>query len=242
MGVGERLRAGTAVRGWTPNPASWILPPAPPVVAGLTMWFKADAITDKNSADTLSQWNDSSGAGNHATQATGANQPTYLAGARNGRAVVRFRDPTVMGLPNVLTGLTAGTLLVVLKAHADAFGAMARFGSPDDAFYPWSNGQIYDNFGTTVRKDSIVPGVSLQQWNIVSVVSAASDYRYYINNVNKRTTATNTVGWHTSPVFGQAGGFYLRADVAEIMVYSGALSDGNRNALEVYLKNKWTTV
>jgi hypothetical protein len=208
----------------------------------LTLWYKADSITGKKGGEGISQWDDSSGAGNHATQGTAANQPIYLPNGQNSRPVVRFRDPSSLVIPNVLTGLTAGTLLVAIKGLSDAFGGMGRLGSPDDAFYPWSDTNIYDNFGTTVRKDAIVPGVSLLQWNIVSVVSAASDYRYYINNVSKRSTATNTVGWTTTPKWGAAGAYHLRADVAEIMVYSGALSDVDRNSLEVYLKAKWATV
>lgn len=243
MGVSERLRPGTAVTTWVTNPASWVLTPTPPVIAGLTLWYKADSITGKSTGDSIAQWNDSSGNGSHGTATF---QPTYIASAtRNGRPAVRFNDVgngTVMTIPNVLTGLTAGTLLVVIKAHTNSFGGMAWLGTPDDAFYPWNDTNIYDNFGTTVRKDAIAPVVSLLQWNIVSVVSAANDYRYYINTVNRRTTATNTVGWTTTPVWGRAGAFYLRADVAEIMVYSGALSDANRNAVEAYLKAKWATV
>lgn len=54
------------------------------------MWLAADAITGLADGAAVSQWNDVSGSNNHATQATGANQPTYRLNQINGMPAVDF--------------------------------------------------------------------------------------------------------------------------------------------------------
>ena len=63
----------------------------PTDIAGLQAWFKADAGTSTTTDGVgISQWDDQSGNANHATQATGANQPLYKVGILNSLPVVRF--------------------------------------------------------------------------------------------------------------------------------------------------------
>lgn len=228
------------------NPYQFAVAAAPaPVATGLTVWLKADAITGKVDGDRVSPWLDSSGLNNHAENAAMAASPfhpIYKVNQQNGLPILQFNNAPRLNIPG-LNGLTAATMFVVLKATGSPFGGMSDMGTASgEAYYPWSNAQIYDTFATTARKDVIVPGVALTQWNVVTIVSAASDYRYYINQVNKRTTATNTVGWKATPRFGMNGSYALSADVAEILIYSGALSAGDRDTVEDYLKAKWATV
>src|SRR5580692_2641587 len=62
----------------------------PPAVSGLQLWLKADAgvysdagTTLATNGQTVQQWNDQSGNGRHATQATSGNRPTYNTGKFN---------------------------------------------------------------------------------------------------------------------------------------------------------------
>jgi hypothetical protein len=56
----------------------------------LSLWLKADAGVTADGSGFVSQWNDQSGSGNHAVQTQAVNQPLLVAGAMNGKPVLRF--------------------------------------------------------------------------------------------------------------------------------------------------------
>ncbi|GEM_PF-2695021 len=59
-------------------------------VPGVVLWLRAHGSPVTLDGTNVTQWNDISGAGNHLTQLSGANQPSYMAGAINGRAGIVF--------------------------------------------------------------------------------------------------------------------------------------------------------
>lgn len=61
----------------------------PTSLPSVILWFRADRGIVPNGS-TVSQWNDQSGQKNNATQATGANQPTFLNNAIGGKPGLRF--------------------------------------------------------------------------------------------------------------------------------------------------------
>ena len=65
----------------------------------------------------------------------------------------------------------------------------------NDQAYTYSNGLIYENFGTTARKNAITPGVTMTAWHIYTVRSASAAYDMRQNGgTTIFTTGTNTVG------------------------------------------------
>jgi len=83
---------------------------------GMRLWLKADCAT--NPVDT---WPDQSPAGgNNAVQNAGANQPTLVTDAINGRPTVHFAGSAWLTLPNVMNGATQGEIFLVVKAGVDA--------------------------------------------------------------------------------------------------------------------------
>src|ERR1700748_1258223 len=69
-------------------PSTTPVPPVPPFnpsdIAGLTLWLDAsDSSTLTLNGTNVSQWNDKSGNGNNATQATMVSQPVYGAASLN---------------------------------------------------------------------------------------------------------------------------------------------------------------
>lgn len=63
----------------------------PKQIASMTLWLDAsDLSTITQSGGLVSQWNDKSGVGNHATQVTGANQPTTGTRTQGGLNVIDF--------------------------------------------------------------------------------------------------------------------------------------------------------
>ncbi len=70
--------------------------------------------------------------------------------------------------------------------------------------------------------------------------SQAGLWQSWVNGVTFFSSATNTVGFTSAPALGiNSQGYYFSGDVAEVLVYSRALSDSERAAVEVYLAKKY---
>jgi hypothetical protein len=222
----------------------------PDSVAGLTRWYKADAITGLNDGDAVATWTDSSASAANATQGTGANKPTYKTGIVNGLSVVRFDGLADFLNIGDLSALTAGEAFIVVKLDADppvAEGGLWQIGSEQNAAtqFPFpGDGVIYDQFGTSIRKSTVNPATTLAQWNIYSVYSAANDWQSYLNGVSISSTVTNTVGFDTACLLGRsfqvpATTLHLKGDIAEFLLYDSKLSSDDRAAVVSYLQTKY---
>jgi len=222
---------------------------SPASIAGLQLWLKADAITGLNDGDPVATWSDSSGNGRDATQSTPANRPTYKVNIVNGRPVVRFAaaNSQSLNLPNFLTGFSAGEIFIVIKITNDpttgvGAGGLWEFGSDAAAsHYCFTDGIIYDAFGTTARKTTVNPTPTLAAWRLYNVSSAAGAWTSRLDTAQLFTTGTNTVGWTTTPKFATsgAGAFFTDGDIAELILYSSVLSTTDRSSLSSHLSAKY---
>src|SRR5687768_4048276 len=229
-------------------------PPAftPHEVAGLKLWLKADAVTGLADGDPVSAWADASGAGNNAT-GSGAARPSFRTGVLAGGPVLRFDGvDDRLALPNLLAGAPGATALFVCKVAADPPALAQRAGPPLGNFgnngsvadhYPYTDGVIYHDFGSTARKTVGDPAPSLASWHVAAFRSAAGDWRAWLNGSLLFSTATNTVGFGAAPLLGVAEGvngpYSFEGDLAEIVVYDAAVSDDDLGRVERYLGAKY---
>ncbi|MFD2053782.1 hypothetical protein ACFSQT_12005 [Mesorhizobium calcicola] len=235
--------------------------------AALLGWYKADEITGSNN-DPLSAWADGSGHSNDMTQATSGARPTLITANLNGKNVVRFNAPSAsqyFDVPNIFSGKSAGSMYLVIKKNADPAGAgganadeysgIHRFGSSTGTatagHMTYTDSNIYSEFGTTVRKSAGNPTPSLALWRIISIHSAASDYGIFIDGgvyvagspTPFFSTATNTVGFDSSPKFGRSVKDptgtpvfkYMEGWAGEVLLIDGKLSTANQQNVEGYL-------
>jgi hypothetical protein len=218
--------------------------PGPPRT-GLFIWYKADALTGYSHGDPVSQWTDSSGNGRHATS-SGLECPLYHTNQIDGKPALNFPHFTgnneQFHIPNVLTPLTAAEAFVVVKVVADPplsnnnvwkMGAAA-----EQDHYPFSDGVIYEGWGSTVRKTTVNPTPSLATWRLYNVASEANNYTLRLDGTQIFNTLTNTVGWSTTPILGYA----LAGWIAEFIMYDRATSAADRTALHTYLRTKYPTL
>jgi Big-like domain-containing protein/concanavalin A-like lectin/glucanase superfamily protein len=230
---------------------------SPDDLAGLELWLAADAIVGPADADPVTTWEDESGNGRDATQETAGEKPTYRTGVLNGKPVVRFDGGDLLEITPFFTGFTAGTIFTVVKIVADPTAGTIDghpiniFGSDlEHSFYPISGGvDVYDTFGTTARKQLGDLTPSLAAWRIYNAISAANDWRAYLDGTLVFSTVTNTVGWNDGAVLPvligasrrsvAEGARTLDGDIAEIIMYSRALSDTERQQVEDYLMDKY---
>ncbi len=239
-------------------------PFVPTDIAGLALWLAADDIASLYKEDTettpvsadsdpLGSWRDKSGNGRHHRNSTGTERPTYKTGVQNGLPAILFDGTDDNLIPIVgLDTLTAATLLMVAKLQNDPPAVGSKTGLLEytnaalKTAWPWTDGVIYQAFGTNTRKTTVNPTPSLAVFNVSGVVTASGEYTTYLNGTQTFTTATNTVGWSTAAnsrvgkSLGAPIGF-LDGWIGEILVYDSVLSTTNRQLVEAYLKAKWGT-
>ena len=222
-------------------------------ITGLTVWLRADCVTG-NGADpadnsTISTWTDLSGNGNNAT---GYGSPTFQSDSANlinSQPVVNFNgsatftsiDIRAITRPNI-------TIFAVYKLRSN--NTVGVWGIDDggwDRFFMarWTgNNGIISHSGTTAVPNSGENGVTkyvttIYKYNVSggsnvydngALVSSFTD-----NAAESAAQTTLRIG----SIGAIGGGYALIGDIAEIIVFSQALSDADRKIVNGYLNTKY---
>lgn len=192
-----------------------------PKTTGATLALDARFLSASND-DAIETWTSRTGS-NDATQATAAAKPTYKTNIQGGQPALRFDGNDSLGFSaNIISGTpSSGFAVFVYKVDADPPGVIGRgpvlgqFGSSlQDNVWPWSDGKIYDDFGTNLRKVAGDPTPSLANMNIISQHSATNDFAIFINGSNFYSTTSNFVAWSSTQRIGASGGYFLLGHIA----------------------------
>ena len=112
--------------------------------------------------------------------------------------------------------------------------------SGESVLYPYTSGDIYDDWGSTTRQNSGNPTVDLGTWHLYNVVSTSAEWTSFINNVLHYTTATNTVAFTTLPGVGRDTTTQcFPGDIAEVVMYSAKCSAPDKLQTVTYLSDKY---
>lgn len=217
-------------------------------ISGCVLWldssdtatlFKTDGTTQAVLNDELGKWGDKSGNARHATQNTATRYP-YLR-SDGIEFTAQWFD-----IASSLSALTAATVFIVVKIDSDppggggASGLWALGNSPTTHF-PYIDGTIYDDFGSSARKTTVNPATDLTGWNNYSVTTASGEWTSRLNGTQLYTTASNTVAWNGGHLLGKSGSaIFLDGKIREFLIYDSALNSTNRGLVETYLRSKWT--
>ena len=222
-------------------------------ISNLTLWLRADCVTG-NAADpadnsTVSTWVDLSGNGNNAT---GYGTPTYQSDAANlinSQPVVNFNgsssftsiDIRAITRPNI-------TIFSVYKLRGS--NQVGIWGIDDggwDRFFMarWTgdNG-IISHSGTTAIPNSGVNTTTklittIYKYNISSG-SSVYDNGALVNSFtdNAAESAAQTT-LRIGSIGATSGAYMLVGDIAEIIIFSQALSESDRKTVNGYLNSKY---
>ena len=238
---------------WTFTTATSGSSPIP--TTGLGVWFKADAGITLNGS-TVSEWADQSGNGNNATQPVVGAQPTVASGAINGLPAVNFAGSANMQFNLPVNGLTGMTIFMVNANAASYTGGSdgvdnaplfwdetADWGtvhlSPFEQSVNWAfgTGQV-NNTPSYTRPASIGTAFTL-----TDVVKNGTTENLYVGGTlvatqtgvlgtiaNTQSTGNLGVGYLSTPWNGQ---------IAEVIVYTVALTDAQRQQVEQYLTSRY---
>ena len=230
--------------------------PVAPTI-GLAAWFKADAGTVIEGG-RIAQWQDQSGHARHAHQPLPASRPTLAANTLNGKPVVRFDGTSnVLSFDCPVNGLTSMTLFMVASAsqnqranelgnyaalHWAEFGPWGSvFLGPQQTCVAWRYGAgQHGNVncwerqpaGATlavVRKDGVREDLFV---NGAPVMATKDRYPSIAHTQDIATIGAGNDGRGNALKF-------FPGDVAEILVFTRALSDLERDAIERYLRAKY---
>lgn len=210
-----------------------------------------NAITDAG-AGAVSAVADISGNNNHAVMVTAGNRPTIETVGINGLRGIRHAAGDYLDLPNVFSGLTVAEVFLVAKRDVDPpteanLSGLWDFGTDtQNTALPWIDSNVYDDFGTTIRKNPGNPAASLASPFLYNVVTAAGEWTARVNGTQLYTTSTNTVGFNTAPRFGGSGmtgsgpavyafGGYWH----ELIVFSKKLTAPQRTALNADIATRY---
>lgn len=252
VNTGDPTSKGLIVKAALSNPAGV----QPDSVAGLTLWFKADAITGLSDGAAVSTWTDSSANVNSATQASGSLQPLYKTNILNGNPVVRFdgsNDTLATGSNTGLTGNQAMTAFAVFKSTATSGDYPAIFsqnpGTTDLGVSLTLNGNR-PGLDFWVDRWRVTTALNNTSFYIISAVKVAGVISPNTSIYNNETLAAGAVeGSNNTPnitnnvmklgTLDGTGGRFFAGDVAEIIIYNVALSATDQQNIENYLSIKY---
>jgi hypothetical protein len=188
----------------------------------------------------IAAWADSSG---NNYNATSVGDPTVVAGAQNGLAVVNFDGSDYFTIPDTYT---IGTAFSVAKYSNTTFnsydGLFSGNNTGDGGAIYWSG-----NNGSTAL------------WQETALKDAGGKERYLNGTISEQGNPgsfnlysgvdTDLASWNgyaigaDRPAFGNGNGYDAgrawEGDIAEIILFDTALSDVDRKGVEVYLDEKW---
>ena len=206
----------------------------PPVTSGLALWLDASLITGLSDGNTVNTWKDMSGLNNDATRVSGA--PTYRTNVINGKAVVRFSTDGYGGDDLTFNRIsTIQTVFWVLKENSGATANAFLLG--DSVTYDFhrgggNNGPLWDSGnananvlnGTTRLMGTVTNGTTAalpaDQFQVISLVAAGN---VQANQITQDRTYRGSI----------------KGDIAEILVYTTALSSNEEAQVGSYLAAKY---
>lgn len=199
------------------------------------LWLKAGDIAQADGT-AVSSWPDASGNGFAFTQGTGTKQPTYKTGILNGQAVVRYDGGDALASTTITS--TAGDHTVFGIAHSST--ATYMFDNTDGGRW------IAGIHGSGAYWDGSWHGTAISTGGTTELLTWVLDDAGA--EVFKNGTSYTTGTWDATSRMGGTQVLGARqdqstqmmtGDIAEWIVYEGALNTAQRTIIENYLAAKY---
>ncbi|MBL9180966.1 MAG: chitobiase/beta-hexosaminidase C-terminal domain-containing protein [Verrucomicrobiaceae bacterium] len=209
--------------------------------SGLVLWSRADMGVTTDSSGAVEVWQDLSGAGNHFTQSTPQLQPQVKAGSLGGQTSIAF-DGSDDGL-QAPAGMNLGrpsTVFMVFEREAnDDFYIGNGTVLQNSASPRWvMNTGGFSSGGTTLR--NAFPGRNRR--SLAVMTNSPSFTRVHVDGADWTHDASATTGAPGRLALGGGSGGELEpvaVRVAEVIAFSDALTDSERDAVEAYLAQRY---
>ncbi len=223
-------------------------PSSPPVTAGLQLWYEAgtETYTDGQAVTT---WTDKSGFGRDLTAFDPGQAPVFRQNAVNGRPAIEFDgSSSIMKTYNsTFTIAQPDTFFIVYKSLNTATPGFEAyvFDSRNSGIRqlfglgPFGNTEMYADID--VEATTTYPFPSYQVWSGTMNGTTSSVWRNGAKIAQSSAGNSSMSGFTVGALStsAQYGYLYGHSVVAEILFYSGALSDSDRAAVSTWLNGKY---
>lgn len=174
---------------------------------------------------------DQSGNSNHEGVYLTATAPRIVwDGFATGKHCLAFAD-RYSSLGN-LSGFTSANVFRVVKSVGGGGSFFWFTGTDDHTRYPDTDAMVRDHFGTNVRK-AYNPTMTVSDWRLYSVKTAANSWEATLNGEGQHTTASNTVAFpNPSYLFGQ------QYD-AEFLLHNAVLSTADTDIVKDHIRQNY---
>jgi hypothetical protein len=218
----------------------------PRTISGLALWLDAaDSASITASSGVATEWRDKSGNGVHFSQTSGNDAPATGTATMNGRNVLVFNGTnTSLSRANALSVSSPMTWFFVQRVVSSAAFAMTYSVGSGSGF------EVRQDAANTNGRPQFSPGglivTDASTWvgatNIFSLTySTGVNLAAHRNGAAMAgtfaTTQPNLSGTHF--IGRRTDGFYANVQVAEILLYSSALTATQRQTVFSYLGRKW---
>lgn len=187
--------------------------------------FTDDGVTQAAATQQIKRLTNSGSLGQYWSQATGAYRPTLQ--LVNGVYVVRGNGSQYFSDAQVdTTGLTGAVLaLLAKKTTSNDDTGLHYFGAGNVSWHNFAaNGNLYDSFGSTVRK-SPGAGPDWTAWTSLVIKSTSSEWTVFYDGSQVYTTGSNTVGFGaTTEILSNGGGNFATADIALLGLFPDSVN------------------
>lgn len=216
----------------------------------ILVWVEADLAVKKVSGDTVSTWYDIKGHdllqdSNDSMAVLGANQINTTYPALRFALTVDAADDKYDSyqFDKPITSPTRLSAFIVIKKFSDPSDAGGNGGlwdfSGNDAnatHWNYTDGNIYDDFGSTTRQTVGNPTPALTSWHLYEVRSASGEWTAWLDGEVLHTTEINTVGLEDYCTLGKSrGNTFLVGWIAAFIV----TTTFNHTTLRTYLATKY---
>lgn len=223
---------------------------SPDDVAGLWAWHKPETLAGADGT-AISQWDDSSGNSRHLVQSNASFRPTKKTAIVNGLDVARFDGSSRFLELAAATGVANPSDLTIFAVVKGTSAATYGVVSTRDGTSGWlarltATGSLFAHIGGTPNPTDTFTSTN---WNIVQVVrtglSAVMGHNGTMASASvisayPASSSRTTVGGEATTTSAAASTNALNGDLAELIIYSTALSSGDRDAIETYLGSKFS--
>lgn len=176
----------------------------------------------------ITTWYDQSGNGVNATQTTSADQPKIVS---SGTVITKNSLPSIHFYPGGyrrlnmgnLSTMTEGNGFFVVAVNADPAAAEQdtgwnELGGGSNSHFPWTDGNVYDDFGTTSRKTTNPPA-TLTTLGLYEVLSKNNYWENLWNASSVYSTTSNSVAFPSSAKLGSSPGYASNWWLSEFVLY-----------------------
>ena len=210
---------------------------SPRQISGLGLWLDAADSSTVTGTSPITAWNDKSGAGRTVTITSG---PTYGTTSRGGNRTMSFNNNTITTSIASAVGTGDFTLVAVWYQSAAGTNTVLSLGTVASSSQSLGfSGNKY-NFYQFGDVNESAYSTATPSWVVQIGTRIGSVKKVYINGNLGTTPSSTTYDVSVTTVTIRKGdNFAISGEIGEILIYTGTMSDTNRQLLESYLAQKW---